>query len=116
MKKFIEQVGDIDIYFEAITEHESLSSLLPEESKESLEKISLENVVFIAKVHAELNNTDICGIEVYLGGCIYGNESDFYEKYKNENFSDMKAEAIENLENEILRLNKIFLNRRKKIN
>ena len=108
MKVLVETVGQIEIYFEAVNECISLSELLPDDTEEQILEIEQNNILFMAKVTASLKGCGIEGEQVYLGGCIYESEEDFYIRYKDEYFSDMKDDAINNLNNEIIATKKIL--------
>jgi len=108
MKVLVETVGQIEIYFEAVNECISLSELLPDDTEEQILEIEQNNILFMAKVTASLKGCGIEGESVYLGGCIYESEEDFYIRYKDEYFSDMKDDAINNLNNEIIATKKIL--------
>jgi len=108
MKVLVETVGQIEIYFEAVNECISLSELLPDDTEEQILEIEQNNILFMAKVTASLKGCGIDGESVYLGGCIYESEEDFYIRYKDEYFSDMKDDAINNLNNEIIATKKIL--------
>ena len=110
MKVLVETFGQIEIYFEAVNECLSLSELLPDDTEEQILKIAQDNILFMAKVTASLKGCGIEGESVYLGGCIYSCEEDFYIRYKDEYFSDMKAEAIENLRVEVGQAKEILKN------
>tara|TARA_R110000765_G_scaffold20317_1_gene52773 strand:- start:1141 stop:1476 length:336 start_codon:yes stop_codon:yes gene_type:complete len=110
MKVLVETVGQIEIYFEAVNECLSLSELLPDHTDEEICEIEQDSVLFMAKVTASLKGCGIEGESVYLGGCIYDSEEDFYIRYKDEYFSDMKDDAINNLNNEIIATKKILEN------
>lgn len=99
MEKFIKTVEGIDIYFEALEEDISLSELLPEETKQQLQEIEDNNIIFCAKVTAKVNGIELA--DDYLGGCIYETEEDFYIKYENDYFSDMVNNVISEAKKEI---------------
>lgn len=99
MEKFIKTVEGIDIYFEALEENISLSELLPEETKEQLQEIEDNNIIFCAKVTAKVNGIGLA--DDYLGGCIYESEEDFYTRYENDYFSDMVNNVVSEAKKEI---------------
>lgn len=93
MKTLVTNEQGFKIYFEALEEDRTIKELLPEETDEQITEIQKNNVVFCAKVSAEKEGIELSC--VYLGGCILEHEEDFYKKYKNDYFEDMKAEAIQ---------------------
>lgn len=102
MKVFIETINGFDIYFEALDEHIPLSGLLPEDTPEQLQEVADNNVVFCAKISAEIGGVEF-GCD-YLGGCIYESYEDFYKKYKNDYYSDMVDTAIKEAHPQALEL------------
>lgn len=95
----VKTIDKIDIYFEPINEHISLSELLPDETEESLKQIENNNVIFCAKVTACKGGIELA--EDYLGGCIYENYEDFYIKYKDYYFADMVSAVLSDGKKEI---------------
>ena len=90
MKIFVENYKGLEIYFEALNEDIPLYHLFEKEDlNEIIEKIdNYDLVYFCAKVTAYFNDIELASD--YLGGCLYENEKEFYTKYKNEYYSDMR--------------------------
>ena len=110
MKTFVKTYKGLDIYFEAMDESISLHDLLPDDTDEQLAEIEQTNVIFCARVSAEIN-----GIELgsdYLGGCIYENHEDFYIRYKDDNFADM----VENVYQQSIKKAKELKDKLKQLN
>ena len=87
------------IYFEPLDEVQTLRELLPDDNEKQLLDVYNNNVVFCAKVSAEL-----CGIELgvdYLGGCIYESYEDFYTKYRDDYFADMVDNVVKEAKIEV---------------
>ena len=99
MKTLVTTEKGFEIYFEALEEHTPLSELLPEETEEQLKETYNNNCIFLAKVTAEKAGVELSSD--HLGGCIYESEEDFYTKYKDDYFADMKATVIEEAEKEL---------------
>ena len=96
MKILVETFEGFNIYFEALEEH----SLIDENfsDNEELRKDTLKQlqggslVKFCAKVSAVKEDIELG--DDYLGMCIYENEEDFYTKYKEEYYNDMKNRVV----------------------
>ena len=91
MRTLVENIEGFDIYFEALEETLPLDSNEYEEMSKAVE--SGELVVFVAHVTAYKK-----GIELgddYLGACIYKSYEEFYTIYKDDYYSDMRRNAIE---------------------
>jgi len=87
MKTFVKKHKGLDIYFEALEEYIPLHELLPDHTPEQISVIERENVIFCARVSAEVNGIELASCD--LGGCIYENYEDFYTRYKGDYFSEM---------------------------
>lgn len=88
----VETVDGFNIYFTALVEDQPIDGFMVEESevKEIQEKVNnYELVYFLAKVEADKNGITLASD--YLGGCFYDDYEDFYVKYKNDYYADMKA-------------------------
>ena len=82
-----------------------LEELLPEETKESLEEIAENNIVFCAKVSAYCGKYEVA--TNHLGGCIYKTEEEFYTA-KGCYFDDMVDTVIREAKEEVQGFSKVI--------
>lgn len=113
----VETIENINIYFEPLLEDCSPYDLFEwEDAKETIEKVdSGEWVYFVAKVTAKIDgeNDEPYNLELaddYLGGCVYESYEDFYTKYKEDYYSDMRDTVVKEAKKELKNL-KVLLDK-----
>ena len=96
MKTLVETTEGFDIYFEALNEDLPLNDTF-DDCVTDIDELNqdIENgvyVYFCAKVAAYKNGIELA--TEYLGACLYENEEDFYIKYHDDYFIDMRDQVI----------------------
>lgn len=104
MRVLVETVGGIDIYFESleetclIDENWSDNEEMVKKTIESLDKGDV--VMFCARISAKAGDIEFTE-DKYLGMCIHEKEEDFYVKYKEDYYTDMRDTVLGHVRKEI---------------
>ena len=113
MKTLICKVDGFDIYFEPLEEYATIDKEWSDDEEmreDTIAKLeSGEWVMFCAHVTAEKNG-NVFGDD-YLGMCIYTTYEEFYTKYKDDYFADMKDTALTEAKKEMQQLINEYYNK-----
>ena len=91
MKTLVETTEGFDIYFEALNEDLPLNDTF-DDCGTDLGIYNGVYVYFCARVAAYKNGIELAN--EYLGACLYENEEDFYIRYHDDYFIDMRDQVI----------------------
>ena len=89
----VEEFEGFKIYFEALDETQPLCEHIEDRQEVQRQIDNLEVEHFCAKVTAVFSGIELA--EDYLGSCLYENEEDFYTKYKDDYYADMRRTVVD---------------------